>query len=227
LIDKYTDEKFSLQSEIRGYELEVGPVKYIAALIYNDPKNNLESAVRIVTLIIVLVFDPFAVILLIAANYSLMQKKDISTSNEAIEDNEEKISPDCSSIPISKTNSEIKTHEKSTAIEEADELSLGSSETPVAVSKEIPETKMEVIDESEETSKEASESEYEIYKDHATFSPEQDSATTDISDKKVPVIKDNIRTLLTGFSPKTVIETNRHKLTPKVSGWINVNLRRR
>lgn len=73
-IDQYTDQKFELQSQIRGYELEVGPVKYIAALVYEDPADNLESTIRIVTLIIVAVLDPFAVILLIAANYSLMHR---------------------------------------------------------------------------------------------------------------------------------------------------------
>ena len=81
-VDTYNDEKYALQSEIRGYELEVGPIKYIAALIYDDPKTNIEAAVRIVTLIIVSVFDPFAVILLIAANYSLLQRKDISIGIE-------------------------------------------------------------------------------------------------------------------------------------------------
>lgn len=66
-------EKFELTSQIRAIELEVGPVKYIAELLYDDPDSSLDQAVRLVTLIIVLVFDPLAVLLLIAANQSLMR----------------------------------------------------------------------------------------------------------------------------------------------------------
>lgn len=86
IIDSLTDQKFILQSSVRAYELEVGPIKYIAALIYSDPTNNLESAVRIVTLIIVSVFDPFAIVLLIAANYSLMKRK-ADVEKETIKNN--------------------------------------------------------------------------------------------------------------------------------------------
>lgn len=66
-------EKFELTSQIREIELEVGPVKYIAELLYDDPDSSLDQAVRLVILIIVLVFDPLAVLLLIAANQSLMR----------------------------------------------------------------------------------------------------------------------------------------------------------
>jgi hypothetical protein len=53
-------------------EAEVGPIKYIAAFIYGDnPDNNLlERAVRWVIILIVIVFDPFAVALLLASQYS-------------------------------------------------------------------------------------------------------------------------------------------------------------
>lgn len=68
-------EKFELTSEIRAIELEVGPVKYIAEMIYDDPESNLDQAVRLVIIIIVFVFDPLAVLLLIAANQSLLRAK--------------------------------------------------------------------------------------------------------------------------------------------------------
>jgi hypothetical protein len=66
------NEKAPLASELRKVEAEVGPVKYIAALIYGDnPDSNLlERAVRWVTLMIVLVLDPVAILLLLASQYS-------------------------------------------------------------------------------------------------------------------------------------------------------------
>lgn len=54
-------------------ETKVGPLKYIAELIYgNDAKDYFDDAVRFVIILIVLVFDPLAVLLLIAANISYM-----------------------------------------------------------------------------------------------------------------------------------------------------------
>jgi hypothetical protein len=74
-IAKYNEERAPIASEVRKVEAEVGPIKYIAALIYGDESTNdvnmLEKAVRIVTILIVIVFDPLAVLLLIAANWNL------------------------------------------------------------------------------------------------------------------------------------------------------------
>ena len=72
-IAKYQEERQPIASEVRKVEAEVGPIKYIAALIYGDTLDDslLEKAVRIVTILIVVVFDPLAVLLLIAANWNL------------------------------------------------------------------------------------------------------------------------------------------------------------
>jgi hypothetical protein len=72
-IAKYNEERAPIASEVRKVEAEVGPIKYIAALIYGDnvDENMLEKSVRIVTILIVIVFDPLAVLLLIAANWNL------------------------------------------------------------------------------------------------------------------------------------------------------------
>jgi len=74
-IAKLNEERAPIASEVRKVEAEVGPIKYIAALIYGDESANdvtmLEKAVRIVTILIVIVFDPLAVLLLIAANWNL------------------------------------------------------------------------------------------------------------------------------------------------------------
>lgn len=75
-IDQYSDEKLALQSEVRKLQLDVGPIRNISELIYGTDGNtdkNIEAAVRMFTLIIVLSLDPLAVWLLIAANNSIMR----------------------------------------------------------------------------------------------------------------------------------------------------------
>jgi len=71
-IDKFEDEKLTLNQELNALELEVGPVKYIAALVYEDSKDRLEETVRIVIIAFIFVFDPMAILLLMAGNYTLM-----------------------------------------------------------------------------------------------------------------------------------------------------------
>jgi len=71
-IEVLTDEKITLQAEYRKLEAEVGPIKYIAEFIYGEQadKNLLEEAVRWVIITIIFVFDPLAVLLLIASQYT-------------------------------------------------------------------------------------------------------------------------------------------------------------
>ena len=66
------EERAPIAKEVRGLEAEVGPIKYVAALIYGDnPDTNLlERAVRWVIIILVAVFDPLAVMMLLAATES-------------------------------------------------------------------------------------------------------------------------------------------------------------
>ena len=71
-IDEYEDQKLVYNQELNELELEVGPVKYIAALIYENPEDSLDEAVRIVIIAFIFVFDPMAVLLLMAGNYTLM-----------------------------------------------------------------------------------------------------------------------------------------------------------
>jgi hypothetical protein len=65
-----SEERAPIAAEVRKVEAEVGPIKYIAALIYGDnPDTNLlERAVRWMIIMIVLVFDPLALTLILAAN---------------------------------------------------------------------------------------------------------------------------------------------------------------
>jgi len=69
---------------------DVGPIKYVAELVYGDAENGIDKAVKMVIMIIMVVFDPLAVLLLIAANISLMQKKEvIGPTEEEVDETKE------------------------------------------------------------------------------------------------------------------------------------------
>jgi archaellum component FlaC len=72
-ISKLQEQRAPVASTLRKVEAEVGPIKYIAALIYGDntDQNTLEAAVRWVIIIIVFVFDPLAIVLILAATTSI------------------------------------------------------------------------------------------------------------------------------------------------------------
>ncbi len=72
-IARLNEQRAPIAADLRKVEAEVGPIKYIAALIYGDnPDSNLlERAVRWVTILLVAVFDPLAIMMLLAATESL------------------------------------------------------------------------------------------------------------------------------------------------------------
>ena len=72
-IQQLQEQSAPLRAEFRKVEAEVGPIKYIAAFIYGDnpDQNLLEAAVRWVIILIVIVFDPLALCLILAANKQL------------------------------------------------------------------------------------------------------------------------------------------------------------
>ena len=74
-VAKLQQERAPRSAELRKVEAEVGPIKYIAALIYEESASEeiLEKAVRWVILLIVFVFDPLAVLLFIAYNKSIIK----------------------------------------------------------------------------------------------------------------------------------------------------------
>jgi hypothetical protein len=69
-IAKFNEERAPLAAEFRKIEAEVGPIKYVAALLYGDNADVdvLEKAVRFMIIMIVIVFDPLALTLILAAN---------------------------------------------------------------------------------------------------------------------------------------------------------------
>lgn len=77
-IATFNEERAPIAAEFRKVEAEVGPIKYIAALVYGDNPDAsiLEKAVRLVIIIIVAVFDPLALVLILAAQQSLRWAKE-------------------------------------------------------------------------------------------------------------------------------------------------------
>jgi hypothetical protein len=76
-IAKLNEERAPIAAEVRKVEAEVGPIKYIAALLYDQTDEGmLEKSVRIVIIMIVLVFDPLAVLMLIAYNREVRMEEE-------------------------------------------------------------------------------------------------------------------------------------------------------
>jgi len=95
-IDLLTEEKYKLEAEYRKLEAEVGPIKYIAELIYgeNVEKDLLEDAVRWVIITIIFVFDPLAVLLLIASQYTFEWRRNDKLQLSNKDDDPEPIEED-------------------------------------------------------------------------------------------------------------------------------------
>ena len=84
-IDKLTEQKYTIEAEYRKLEAEVGPIKYIAEFIYEEADRDvLEEAVRWVIITIIFVFDPLAVLLLIASQYTFEWRRNDKSTNEPI-----------------------------------------------------------------------------------------------------------------------------------------------
>ena len=82
LIDEMTEEKYTIEAEYRKLEAEVGPIKYIAEFIYEEADRDiLEQAVRWVIITIIFVFDPLAVLLLIASQYTFEWRRKDENKN--------------------------------------------------------------------------------------------------------------------------------------------------
>jgi len=78
IVAAISEERAPIAAEVRKVEAEVGPIKYIAKLIYDDnpDANILEKAVTWVIMIIVAVFDPLALVLILAAQQSIRWARD-------------------------------------------------------------------------------------------------------------------------------------------------------
>ena len=81
-IAQLNEQAAPLRAQLKAVEAEVGPIKYIAALFYGDnpDANVLDKAVRWMIVLIVIVFDPLAVAMLIAANRSYAQQQRVDVN---------------------------------------------------------------------------------------------------------------------------------------------------
>lgn len=91
-ITRLSEEKAPIAADLRKIASEVGPIKYIAELIYSDSSDSIiDQAVRWVIILIVVVFDPLALALLIAANSQLKRSDPIAeVMVQAVQEEEKK-----------------------------------------------------------------------------------------------------------------------------------------
>jgi len=84
IVSTLLEEKQKVDTETSALETEIGPLKYVAEIVYgNSETATVEHAVRLVILIIIFVFDPLAVLLLIGANAGLQHANNIAKINNA------------------------------------------------------------------------------------------------------------------------------------------------
>lgn len=81
-IDEYRNSISDIRSNIQDIELKVGPIKYIAEIIYGDGPEAIDKAVKILIIILVCMFDPLAIMLLICANHAHMHRNDSRVRSE-------------------------------------------------------------------------------------------------------------------------------------------------
>lgn len=133
-INSFSDQKFELTAEVRALSLEVGPIRYIADLFYTDDVSDnvkVETAVKLFTLLIVSTLDPLAVILLIAANHTLLRlKNEEKALHTATVENTEVIAtpPPAPSKNDSVEDSEMGGNDQSQIVDSED--ALNGSNTP-------------------------------------------------------------------------------------------------
>ena len=164
LIDDLTEEKYAIEAEYRKLEAEVGPIKYIAEFIYEEADRDiLEQAVRWVIITIIFVFDPLAVLLLIASQYTFeWRRKDGELLRPVVESTPTVYEPDDGEKhdkPVQKehvepnerdgkTNNEDSVHERETVEENKEQVSdSGDDQLKFMLEKADPEVLEEVAKE--------------------------------------------------------------------------------
>ena len=75
-IAELNDARAPIAAETRKIEAEVGPIKYVAELVYGESSEEvIGKAVRLMIILIIFVFDPLAILLLIAANMEMKKQQ--------------------------------------------------------------------------------------------------------------------------------------------------------
>lgn len=80
-------ERAPIASSLREIEAEVGPIKYIAAMVYGDDpdQNTLEKSVRWLIILLICVFDPLAVLMLIGANLTQLKRDEWKVKEDIVQ----------------------------------------------------------------------------------------------------------------------------------------------
>jgi len=125
-IDGLREEKYVFEKQYRQFEAEVGPVKYIAQLIYGDDpdQNLLEAAVRWVIILIVAVFDPLAIMMLLAATETFAWRR--QDKENSVETTETMPSP----LPVEENKEEPAEEVETEPESEQSEQDAGSDAEP-------------------------------------------------------------------------------------------------
>ncbi|MBO01780.1 MAG: hypothetical protein CMG35_03975 [Candidatus Marinimicrobia bacterium] len=157
-IDKLTEEKYALEAEYRKLEAEVGPIKYIAEFVYGEQadKDLLEQAVRWVILLIIFVFDPLAVLLLIASQYTFETIRNKKPKKEVFDwdDYEHKRAQAIVDNPGPEGDKDVNVNEAPDSVD--DELAQSSAtEEEQAVDKQPEQTESRAEDEASDDSSRA------------------------------------------------------------------------
>jgi hypothetical protein len=140
-IDELSEEKILLEQEQLAIEVEVGPIKYIAEMIYgNSDRETIDKAVQIVIILLILVFDPLAILLVVAANMSLKQRRGESIAFMSEKDLE--VSEDFNL----ETAEEDEVEEEIAEISEIVELLKPEESVEEATEEEIENSEMEITE---------------------------------------------------------------------------------
>jgi len=99
-LTEISKKKLPLMKEDIKLSADVGPIKYVAQLIYGDVDDGIDKAVRLVIMIIMVVFDPLAVLLLISANMSMNLKPETGQPGDLIIKKDEIVGVKSSDIPV-------------------------------------------------------------------------------------------------------------------------------
>jgi hypothetical protein len=100
-IAELNDARAPIAAETRKIEAEVGPIKYVAELIYGESNEEVISkAVRLMIILIIFVFDPLAILLLIAANMEIKKATNVVAEKKEESDVINDILPVATIAPI-------------------------------------------------------------------------------------------------------------------------------
>jgi hypothetical protein len=143
LIADLNDQAAPIRAEVRKVDAEVGPIKYIAAFIYgaNPDASLLEQAVTWIIILIVVVFDPLAVIMLLASQMTFgwaREQKESTWINDQAEELTE-----ASNSPAYEPDDGPLTADQTKQINETVEIVTGTPEVQEKPEATIEETELD------------------------------------------------------------------------------------